>query len=482
MSLGYLLVVISSLCLTSCIQPASCASLDAFWTDRAVQIVAQDPVTGDIIYSSCNSNKTVIFPIEKPNVLEVTLKPRNGTALAAAGWSTDDKIVASIVWQTETNALVNGYYECDNDSGKLVRAGDWDMTAEAEIQDIHNETGLSFNVLGEQEGYRAFYHNQASDVMMLCYTTSTGWVDGGTVSQDRRPGTALASAHHGSRNISVVFPRNKDDIEVSQLWKSPNEWALETFPTPLNDSYTNDTSAGYIFREGDFSPQFALPSWDVDVESIGMSIDASRDRSVFYIGADKKLYQVAENKGKWEMASNRSQEIWPVADEPSSSLAVAYESYKGSVWVYYWSNNSIVQAHMNDTGVWQTAVTLPEEPHKAETKEKTPGPVEPSGLSTGAKAGIGVGVGVGALLAGGLLVLLWMRRRKRRASASVDNADVAEVPASIVVSPVSQFPSPALNSPKKVERAETSEMNGQDQPAELEHNNVYHELPGHDGR
>ncbi|KAM5359609.1 hypothetical protein ACJZ2D_014330 [Fusarium nematophilum] len=496
------LVAIFALWLAVLAKPISGSSVYAFWTDLTIQVGAQDPDTGDIYYSNCNSNSTPIFPVDKPNVLEMREKPRNGTALAAAGWWDTQKIVASVFWHTENSSIINGYYECDMETGQLVWGGDWAISETAEVDSIHNETGLSVRLLGEEEGYRLFYHNEDRQVMMLSYTRKTDWIDGGFVSQDTAIGTALASAHHGNGNVSVAFPRVSKDIEVPQLWKT-NEWSLETFPQPLNGAFTNDTSPGEIEMDSSTPPtDFSLPSWDPETEAITMSIDRSRARSIFYIGTDKKLYQAVEENREWRMASRESDKIWPSADNASTSLAVTYQSTVGEVWIYYWSNGSLVQVHMNDSGEWDTAQALPQTLPKDDTDgggkdDKTPELAEPSpsaGLSTGAKAGIGVGVSVGALLGGGLLVWLWMRRRRdaggsdpgNDGTAAAAHDDVPEIAGTAVTSPVSTMHSPPLDSPafKKDERVEPSEMDGQIQiqPAELDQSPVIHELPGHESK
>lgn len=231
------------LLLVAWVQPSYSSALYAYATERTVQIGAQDPATGKIYYSSCNSEDTPIFPLDKPNILDAKQTPRNGTALAAAGWwdtqtitvgrilcmlwLTANTVQASIFWQTKDGIIVNGYYTCNMTTGKLVRKDEYQISETAEVDSIHSESGLSVELLGANDGYRVFYHNENRQVMMMSYTTVTNWIDGGAVSQDTATGMALGSTHYDKENITVAFPKGSDDIETSRLEKS-GTWKLGT--------------------------------------------------------------------------------------------------------------------------------------------------------------------------------------------------------------------------------------------------------------
>ncbi|KAL6355399.1 hypothetical protein LRP88_10988 [Fusarium phalaenopsidis] len=192
----------------------STASLYAYSTAKGVQVGAQDPKTGGLHYSNCNSEKTPIFPIDKLNVLKVGLKPRKGTALAAAGWWDGQK--AFIFYQTDESVIVNAYCECNMTTGKLTYIDNWAISETAEVKSVNNETGLSVQLLGGEEGYRLFYHNKDGDVMMLrCMPKTTAWVDDGVFSQDQLAGMALASAHDG-KNISVTEKNDEWELAPNQ--------------------------------------------------------------------------------------------------------------------------------------------------------------------------------------------------------------------------------------------------------------------------
>ncbi|KAG5663425.1 hypothetical protein KAF25_001361 [Fusarium avenaceum] len=459
------------LLLVTWVQPSYSSALYAYATERTVQVGAQDPVTGKIYYSSCNSEDTPIFPLDKPNILDAKQTPRNGTALAAAGWWDTQTITASIFWQTKDGIIVNGYYTCNMTTGKLVRKDEYQISETAEVDSIHSESGLSVELLGANDGYRVFYHNENRQVMMMSYTTVTNWIDGGAVSQDTATGMALGSTHYDKENITVAFPKGSDDIETSRLEKS-GTWKLAAFPQELTNTYTNDTLPSEFTPSLDRDANFSLPAWNSSVEAIGSAVDRSRTRSIFYIGDDKKLYEAAASKNSWQLASNQTKKAWPVADKPSSGLAVAYQQSEGEAWVYYWSNKTIVQAYKNYDGEWENAQALPQKVASNETrtkphKDKIPLQEEPShssGLSSGAKAGIGVGVGISALL---LVVVAWLWRRRRN-SRTADNRESFDGTEAMKETP---------------KGADPSEMDSPGPPAELDHHSsVVYELPGQYGR
>jgi hypothetical protein len=113
-------------------------------------------------------------------------------------------------------------------TGKLVRNGEYRISETAEVDSIRNESGLAVDLLGADNGYRVFYHNKYNNVMMLHYTQYTDWTDGGFVSQDNATGMALGSAHIDKENITVAFPKDSDDIEISRLEKA-GQWRLGLF-------------------------------------------------------------------------------------------------------------------------------------------------------------------------------------------------------------------------------------------------------------
>lgn len=60
---------------------------------------------------------------------------------------------------------------------------------------------------------------------MLWYTDDDGWNDGGAISQDTAGGIALGSTIHDLKNITVPFPKDSENVELSRLDKS-GLWTL----------------------------------------------------------------------------------------------------------------------------------------------------------------------------------------------------------------------------------------------------------------
>ncbi|CAF3489276.1 unnamed protein product [Fusarium graminearum] len=458
----YQCIMLSWLLIAGWIHLSYSHALYAYDTERTIQVGAQDQITGKIHYSNCNSKDTPIFPLDKPNILDAKETPRNGTALAAQGWWDfgQETIIASIFWQTKDHAIVNGYYTCDMKTGKLVRNGEYRISETAEVSSIHNESGLAVDLLGADNGYRVFYHNEYRNVMMLHYTQITDWTDGGFVSQDNATGIALGSALIDKENMTVAFTKGDEDIEVSRLEKA-GQWRLDSFPTNLGGTFTNDsTSVAPVNLQS--TPSFSLPAWNSSLEALASAIDRSRKRSIFYIGTDRKLHEIEAKKDTWEIASNQTSKAWPLADDSNSGLAVAYNQPDGKVWMYYWSNETIVQTYRNYDGDWEDAKALPqEEPLKTDTSKPAEDDTSSSsGLSTGAKAGIGVGVGVGALLVG-VLGWLWMKHRNKKKAS--DASEAGQSPTDSNFTEIKKNP---------------SEMDGHGRPAELYNERPVYELQG----
>ncbi|KAM6511236.1 hypothetical protein FALCPG4_016238 [Fusarium falciforme] len=382
-------------------------------------------------------------------------------------------------------------------TGKLTYINNWAISETAEVKSVNNEAGLSAQLLGGEEGYRLFYHNKDGDFMMLRYMPkTTAWVDDGATSQDQLAGMALASAHY-VKNISVAFPQGQSNIEVSRL-SNTDEWHLSTFPQPLEGLSgssivpTNETAPSAIQIDEEVEPDFSLPSWSPEIRSLGMSIDSSRSRSIFYIGTDKKLYQVIEKNDEWDLAPNQTDKIWPQADDSSANLAVASDQGNGETWIYYWANDTIVQVHRKNFKDWEPAKTLPMNATNSanQNSDDNKGSQESTdssgskGLSTGAKAGIGVGVLMGVILIAGLIWFLVKRRATKKGQDTEEDGDPApdqspgspEVDEAAALKPVY---SPSLDDTPK---ADPVEMKSPRMMAELEHPLVIYELPENDGK
>ncbi|TDZ15050.1 hypothetical protein Cob_v012032 [Colletotrichum orbiculare MAFF 240422] len=283
----------------------------------------QDSTTGDLLYSACHSNSTPIFPTDGTNVFKLQRRARNGTALAGAGWYDRNKAqtVASVFFQTEDGLVVNGYFECNMVTGRYLTKGEYLISQTAGVNSIHAETGLSVELLGEENGYRVFFHDSEKRVNVLSYTTSTDWLHLGRISQDEVASMALTSVHSGKKNMTVVFPKDKDNLEISRYFKD-DTWRLATLPRPLAiNTQTNDTDSDQIVLDSSASQNFTLTAWEINSTQLVASVDRSYVRSIFYIGTDTKLHQISNINWQWTPMLDQDARLWPLADAASVALA-----------------------------------------------------------------------------------------------------------------------------------------------------------------
>ncbi|RMJ20291.1 hypothetical protein CDV36_000088 [Fusarium kuroshium] len=476
-------VLATALFLACGIQIASTSNLYAFYTQRSIQVAAQDLDTGKILYSSCNSLNTPIFPIENPNVLQTFSSPRNGTALTAAGWWDGTQILATVFFQNEDGNIANCFYECDMETGRFNRTAESYPSLIARVDSVHERTGLSVELLADQVGYRKyrlFYHNADRQIMMMSWEQGEKlWVDAGRVSPDTSLGIALASAYHEGQAISVVSPQGSKDIEVARLPRD-DVWQLESFPRPLKGNATNETTPDQLKFDDTSSSDFSLPFWDPDTQAIGHAFTKNGLREVYYIGTDRTLYQARESStgGEWILGPNGSQSTWPKADERSGRMVVVSRpKVPGEVWIYYWADGAIIQAYKSASGIWEEAKPLPVKATNTDVgsppvDDNKGGNLGPGSWSTAIKAGVGLGVTAGVLTAGALIWFLInhhnaLDRGFRPRGANTEGGSHSDLPELYIV----QRATPIA--------IQSSRRSAGRQPAELDQPGVAYELAGH---
>ncbi|KAJ0317645.1 hypothetical protein COL5a_011010 [Colletotrichum fioriniae] len=319
--------------------------------------------------------------------------------------ATDLSFQASIFYQTDDNSIVNGYFTCNFDTGHYAIKGEYVISATAGLESIHNQTGLAVELLGADDGYRVFFHDEAKTVNVLSYTTKTDWQLQGPISQDPVGGMALTSVHSGQLNMSVVFPKDSENVEISRFFKD-EMWRL---------------------------------AFASNLTSLGATVDKAYVRSIFYLGTDAKLHQMSNIDWQWKLMPDQDARLWPAADVASGSFATTSNFDTSEAWIWYQSNGSLVQLYHAEDGLWKQAVVVPSFNATKAVEEEPQGTATPSAsstatakpvvLSTGAKAGIGIGVSCGVVaLAGGILLLL-VRRRRQRAAETAEAARLKEAEA-----------------------------------------------------
>ncbi|KLU83357.1 hypothetical protein MAPG_02419 [Magnaporthiopsis poae ATCC 64411] len=427
----------SSILLLSLAVQSCSASMAAWLTTLGPQVIRQNETTGAIMYSFCNSTGTPVFPVDNPNTLSLAFEPRNGTAITGKGWWDNQKTVASIFYQSKDGDIINTYQECNMKTGKLNKINDRIISDDKPA--VHNTTGLTSVLLNAKEGYRIYYHDTNKTIQVIGYDPDANtFYYGGVVSRDTTSGFALGAQFNSVRNISVVYPRDSDNMGVARINSDGKYW-LATTPRPLAlgtnvTANTNLTNMANITLDAQASTNFSLASWTGNPKSMDIAVDKSSTRSIFYIGSDRALHQVGNINWVWRlMNTNLSTSVWPLADEPNAEFALASDQASSAVRIYYTVNKTLTEIKFDTDGLWKPAMALPVVSPNASTPlpdpngkpaDPNPGPAsgasdQPSGggsgLSLGAKAGIGAGVAVGVLaIMGVVLVVLIMRHKKKK--------------------------------------------------------------------
>ncbi|KAF4981728.1 hypothetical protein FZEAL_2530 [Fusarium zealandicum] len=419
-------------------------SMTGWWTwspdTLTPHFAFQDPGSGDLVHSSCNSNGTAIFPTEEPHKFPIKIRAKPATPLAVTGWWDDDlgTPIASVFYQDSDDSLINAYFECNNKTGnyELDPEGQDKVSELAGAPSVHEKTGLAVTELGDSGGYRLFYHDEDGRVNLLAYDDDTDWLYLGPVSKKAPKGMSLATVQTVGVNVSVVFPYDSENIGVAQFHEnSKNKWSLSALPTTFESpSPTNETSAAEIILDSSTGPGFSLSAFDEAAVHLGLAANLDHELSIFYIGSDRELYQLSQADRKWQISQSLSSVEPPEADDRSSRLALVSPLESSQVWIYYRSGGDIMVLSQED-GVWSKPKTVPTKAAKSatgsgdKTGEETSneedstkvdgnedGQTQSGGLSTGSKAGIGVGVSAAVLLL--LTASFFYLRKKKRTTAA----------------------------------------------------------------
>ncbi|KAL7620945.1 hypothetical protein AAE478_008256 [Parahypoxylon ruwenzoriense] len=432
----------------------SCGSIAAWWNTRGPSFILQDDDTGGIRYSLCNGNHTPIFPDDSTITAPFASHlPKKNTSLSATGWTDDETAWASVFYLDTSDEIVNALLRCNWTTGRWQNRGEWVISGGA--PKIAPDSGLSAVLLGSKDGYRVFYNDLQGNLHHIGYTSNTAWAYYGVVSHDSASSQAIGSTFSPkSNNISIVRPRDAQNMGVSRLY-ADNLWHISSFPQPLNltgNHSTNATAASDIALSTASAPPFTLPAWDGNASAVAVAVDSDFTRSIFYIGTDRKLYQVGNKNYTWSVFPRPEDAAWPDADVAGAHIGVASDFGSSALRLYYVSGGRVVEV-TGDGGVWQTATVLPtfNASNAAAESSATPSSSETAipaasgtGLSDGAKAGIGVGVTLGVVAIGGMLFALWfLRRRQRRLDAA---AAAGEHGSNKYASPGSAYAAPAGSS------------------------------------
>ena len=216
----------------------------------------------------------------------------------------------------------------------------------------------------------------------------------------------------------------------------PLTQATASFPYALSGNWTqavNSTNLTSLNIDFNIQPNFTLPAWNGTPRALAAVTDSVLTRSVFYLGTDRRLYQVSSINFVWTLRANRSADLWPLADDPAADFAAAYHVPTSLVRLYYPVAGALTELKQTADGEWQPALALATSNATGAIVAAPPPPppaddnTAPPGLSAAAKAGLAVGVTLAVLaVAGGLAAVCVLRRRRRRGERAAEAAARAE--------------------------------------------------------
>ncbi|KAK5663174.1 hypothetical protein OQA88_6591 [Cercophora sp. LCS_1] len=397
------------------------AAIAAWWNGIAPQILIQNADSSDIRHSACNQFGTPAYsPSDKKYVLPLNIKAKQGTPLAGVGYWNEMTTIASIYYIEVGGAVANILVECEMKTGIFRNTGNRIVSDDETT--VHQNTSLAAVLLGASGGYRAYFHDENMAINELGYTKDGGWEYRGIVSPDHQQWPALGAAFTGSQNITVASARDNENIETTRFF-SDQTWHITTLPRPLEGNLTtHQANVSEIAINATATVNFTLPAWNGKPGALGVSIDSSYTRSVWYIGNDSALYSVRNKDGAWGLSPNQSTAFWPTADGPNAEFGIASDFRSSMVRLYYFVKGQLAEVKY-ESGAWKawSAVATP-----TPVSTDTPGSSGPdsseteaasTGLSTGAKAGVGVGVALGIIALGALGAAFFLIRKRNKSAA-----------------------------------------------------------------
>ncbi|CEI60198.1 unnamed protein product [Fusarium venenatum] len=435
-----LVLLLSFACLL--IEPV--VGLAAWWTlspdgFTTPHFAYQDPKSGDILHSSCNSNTSAAFSPDKANIFPIKeniafkSQPKFSTPLAVTGWWDNDlnTPIASVFYQGIDNSIMNALFKCDNKTGNYTFDAQSDNVVSelAGTPSVYKETELAIVKVGGS-GFRLHYHDEGRLVNLLSSKNGTDWQYSGPVSRYRSRGTAMAAVYTGSTNSSIVWAHTEVNLNVARFNNdSKDKWSIKQFPEAFHEStVTNNSDPKTDFFIGKTGPPLLYLTGNF--ANLSLTANSNNELSLFYIGEDTSLHEYLGADDGWKKQTHPGARIWPEADHEFGRLATASPPDSDEMWVYYTGKSDVVELHKDKRGIWSNAkmpslttatnvkYTPPDtdrSPREKETEtatdEKSAKPSSGPGLATGVQVGIGVGVGIGVIA---LVVAMWFFLKNRR--------------------------------------------------------------------
>ena len=161
---------------------------------------------------------------------------REDHRVRAHSWSRTERLTdvhasASIFYIDEDGNIANAFFNCNMTTGMFLSQGNWVVSSGA--PSIHSNSGLAAIVLGAESGYRVYYHDSDGAINELGYTNDDGWKYLGLISHDINSLPALGAAFSNKNNITVVSPRDEQNIGVTRYTKDDTWYRSTALPCLL---------------------------------------------------------------------------------------------------------------------------------------------------------------------------------------------------------------------------------------------------------
>ncbi len=153
---------------------------------------------------------------------------------------------ASIFYQDMKGRIINKVFICDWPSGTFTTNSNTVISDALLTPPPNNNTGLAVVLLGDTDGYRAYFHDGEMHVHQLMYAPALNhgkWVYGGLVSRDppyANSNVLVAQFRGISDNISVAYPKDDANIEVSRINEDKLWHICKKLPFPFRPHETDN--------------------------------------------------------------------------------------------------------------------------------------------------------------------------------------------------------------------------------------------------
>ncbi|KAH8589718.1 hypothetical protein B0O99DRAFT_332455 [Bisporella sp. PMI_857] len=397
----------------------SAQGLAALYTssgNRTGQIIAvQDPSTSGFL---CNSYSSTGY--SSPQSVPVTTVPKNGTAVAIAGYSNSFSIYGYLFYQAAKGGVMLVVVKCSYASGLCVNYQERNITVNATVP-VHQNTRLTASLISTWGGFRVNYEDAYGSIRQVSYANSTS--EGGTLT-DWADGELVGNAT-GTENHAFSSAYIKTNLTIapsSQMVYQISNGQIKTLTNTIYKNWTNETSQLWTSITSERTNLPFLPLANATFASV-RHLDWY---CLFYVGTNKQLQFMRSTDGgqNWSAEPPMGASTWPAADEPNAPIAAIKTGNSSAV--FYSSGKKIVQLNLTDQNWLPYTVVEPTVIPANTTSNTTIPQINPPKQNSDpikrpeVIGGIAAGSAVFIIL---VLVLGWLFYRKKSKSKAVKILD-----------------------------------------------------------